>query len=109
MRTARTIADREAELAAGLPRLAPQQEAPRPAPRQIPAEQDKAEKWPVRISMKASRDIAHDLEMARMADKIPPVTAHPGHDRALAGGPGAAGPGQQASQDVALIRICAST
>jgi hypothetical protein len=75
MMTARTIADREAELAAGLPRPAPQQEAPRPAPRQMPAEQDKAEKRPVRISMKASRDIAHDLEMARMAGKIPPVTA----------------------------------
>ena len=30
----------------------------------------------MRISMKASRDIAHDLEMARMADKIPPVTAY---------------------------------
>jgi hypothetical protein len=37
----------------------------------MPAGQDQAEKRPVRIAMKASRDMAHDLEIARTAGKIP--------------------------------------
>ena len=70
MLTARTIADREAELAAGLARLGPAAGGARASAGPDARPQDKAEKRPVRISMKASRDTAHDLEMARLAGKI---------------------------------------
>jgi hypothetical protein len=69
------MTDRKAALAAELDKLAPQQ-APNPyldadlrnAP--MPAEQDRPEKWPARISMTASPDMKRDLELARLDDGI---------------------------------------
>ena len=54
--TARTIADREA----GLARLVPQHEAPRPAPRQMPAGHDQAQNRPSRDTEQDPRWSAGD-------------------------------------------------
>jgi hypothetical protein len=37
---------------------------------QLPADQPKAEKWPARISMTASREMKRELEAARLDDGI---------------------------------------
>lgn len=61
------MTDRKSALADQLAKLAPQQA---PAPREMPAEQDKPQAWPARISMTASPDMKRDLEVARLDDGI---------------------------------------
>jgi hypothetical protein len=61
------MADRKTALADQLARLAPQQQA---AVAPMPAEQDRPEKWPARISMTTSRQMKRDLEIARVDDGI---------------------------------------
>jgi hypothetical protein len=102
MRTARTVADREAGLAR-------QQQTPGPAPRQGPAGQDKAGSRPARIAVTAGRDTARDPAMARTARQDPPVTARIRAMTAPRQGETRGPSAQQASHGVALIRICAST
>lgn len=63
------MTDRKTALADQLAKLAPQQQAPKPAA-PMPAEQDKPEKFPARISMTATPDMKRDLELARLDDGI---------------------------------------
>lgn len=71
MTTKRTaLADQLARLA---PQQAaePEQERPNaPAPREMPAEQARPEKWPARIQMTTSRQMKRDLDAARLDDGI---------------------------------------
>ena len=63
------MTDRKSALADQLAKLAPQQQASKPAA-PMPAEQDKPQAWPARISMTASTDMKRDLELARLDDGI---------------------------------------
>lgn len=63
------MTDRKTALAGQLASLAPQQQEKAPAA-PMPAEQDKPEKWPARISMTASREMKHALDAARLDDGI---------------------------------------
>ena len=56
-------------LAGNLARLAPEAEPVRHAT-PMPAEQDKPERWPARISMTASSEMKRNLELARLDDGI---------------------------------------
>jgi len=62
------MTDRKAALAGQLARLAPQEQAATPAP--MPAEQDKPDRWPARISMTASLEMKRALDLARLDDGI---------------------------------------
>lgn len=48
----------------------PPEDELRNAVAKLPADQPKAEKWPARISMTASREMKRDLEQARLDDGI---------------------------------------
>lgn len=61
------MTDQKTALAGQLAKLAPQQAKPA-AP--MPAEQDKPEKFPARISMTATPDMKRDLDLARMDDRV---------------------------------------
>jgi len=62
------MTDRKAALADQLARLAPQEQAATAAP--MPAEQDKPDRWPARISMTASTEMKRALDLARLDDGI---------------------------------------
>ena len=62
------MTDRKAALAGQLARLAPQEQAATAAP--MPAEQDKPDRWPARISMTASPEMKRALDLARLDDGI---------------------------------------
>ena len=62
------MTDRKAALAGQLARLAPQEQAATAAP--MPAEQDKPDRWPARISMTASPEMKRALDLARLNDGI---------------------------------------
>jgi glucose/arabinose dehydrogenase len=62
------MTDRKAALAGQLARLAPQEQVATAAP--MPAEQDKPDRWPARISMTASPEMKRALDLARLDDGI---------------------------------------
>ena len=61
------MADRKTELAEAMAKLATPQTRP---VKPMPAEQDRPERWPARISMTASKEQKRDLEAARLDDGI---------------------------------------
>jgi glucose/arabinose dehydrogenase len=63
------MTDRKSALADQLAKLAPQETA-KAVHREMPAEQDKPQAWPARISMTASTDMKRDLDLARLDDGI---------------------------------------
>ena len=69
MKRASTVDGLKRGIGTGGPAALDTPEVREPAPT-LPADQPKAEKWPARISMTASREMKRDLEAARIDDGI---------------------------------------